>query len=258
MKTNIFILFLMLTSVLFSQEEDKKLLEQEAKTHLREGNKLYNNLQFSEAEVAYKKALEKNPNYSKAYYNLGNAVQQQNRNKEAIASYEVVAKTATEKLEKASIYHNIGNAFMNEKEYGKAVESFKNALRNNPKDDETRYNLALAQKQLEDQQQENKDDKNKDNKDQNKDQNKEKENQDKKDDQKGEDEDKKDKGGDENEDQKNDQNQKKKDQQPKPNQLSPQQVKQLLEAMNNEENKTQQKMNAKKAKGQKIKQEKDW
>ena len=61
-------------------------------------------------------------------------------------------------------------------------------------------------------------------------------------------------------DQKKDQDKKdeKKDQKPKPNQLTPEQIKQLLEAMNNEENKTQKKLNAEKAKGKKIKQEKDW
>jgi hypothetical protein len=149
---------------------------------------------------------------------------------------------------------------MKEKQYAQAVEAYKNSLRNNPNDDETRYNLALAQKMLKDQQnnQNNDDKNNKDNKD-NKDKNN-KENQDKdggnKDNQDKNNDKKDDKGDDKNQ---NKQNPEKKDQpQPRPNQLSPEQMKQLLDAMNNEENKTQQKLNEQKAKGRKIKQEKDW
>ena len=137
----------------------------------------------------------------------------------------------------------------------------------NSKDDETRYNLALAQELLEDQQQnQDKNDNNKDNKDDQKDQDKDQEN---KDDQK----DKKDnknkedkKDGDDEKDKKEGQDDPKenKDQQDnqqqpsQPGKLSPQRIQQLLEAMNNEEKKTQEKMNARKEKGQKIKQEKDW
>lgn len=242
----------------FSQEIDSEKMEREARENLREGNVLYNQLKFSEAEVAYKKALSKTPNYPKASYNLGNAIYQQNRNKEAVAQFEILEKTAPDKMSKAEAYHNMGNSFMKEKQYDKAVASFKNSMRNNDKDEETRYNLALAQELLEQQNQDNKD-----NKDKN--ENKDDKNKDQKDKEGGDDEkkedknDEKDKGKDkENDksDQKKDQD--KKDQKPRPNQLTPEQMKQLLEAMNNEENKTQKKLNAEKTKGKKIKQEKDW
>lgn len=249
------IVFLCFSSLTFSQKKEQ---EREARAHVREGNTLYNNLKFADAEIAYKKALTKKTNYPKANYNLGNALYQQNRNKEALEQYELVAKTTKDKNVKAEVFHNMGNTFMNEKKYQPAVEAYKNALRNNPKDEETRYNLALAQKMLKNQQQQNKnnknkDQKNKDNKDQNKKDNKE--NKDKKDDK-----DKKDKK----DDNKKQQNDKKEDEkekkQPKkqPNQLSKQQMQQLLEAMSKEENKTQKKINKKKVKGRKIKREKDW
>ena len=243
----------------FSQEIDSEKMEREARENVREGNVLYNQLKFSEAEVAYKKALSKTPNYPKASYNLGNAIYQQNRNKEAVAQFEILEKTAPDKMSKAEAYHNMGNSFMKEKQYDKAVASFKNSMRNNSKDEETRYNLALAQELLEEQNQDNKD--NKDNKDKNKDdKNKDQKDKEGGDDEKKEDKnDEKDKGKDkENDksDQKKDQD--KKDQKPRPNQLTPEQMKQLLEAMNNEENKTQKKLNAEKTKGKKIKQEKDW
>ena len=235
---------------IFSQE-NTPALQREAREYVREGNELYNLQKFSDAEVAYKKALEKDPRYEIANYNLGNALSQQKRGKEAIAQYELVAKTTTDKLTKAASFHNIGNSPFDAKECQQSVDAYKNSLRNNPKDDETRYNLALAQKMLKDQQ----------NKDKDKDKNKDKKDQDKKDDKKDSDEKKDDKKEDkkDGDDKKNDQQDKKDQQQkPQPGKLSPQQVQQLLEAMNNEEKKTQEKMNAKKEKGRKIKQEKDW
>jgi Ca-activated chloride channel family protein len=258
-KNSLIILFLSFTLMGFSQEIDSEKIKREARENVREGNVLYNQLKFSEAEVAYKKALSKTPNYPKASYNLGNAIYQQNRNKEAVAQFEILEKTAPDKMSKAEAYHNMGNSFMKEKQYDKAVASFKNSMRNNSKDEETRYNLALAQELLEEQNQDNKD--NKDNKDKNKDdKNKDQKDKEGGDDEKKEDKnDEKDKGKDkENDksDQKKDQD--KKDQKPRPNQLTPEQMKQLLEDMNNEENKTQKKLNAEKTKGKKIKQEKDW
>lgn len=261
MKNSIFIIFLGVTSLLFSQEKSPKDLEREARKDVREGNELYNQLKFEEAEIAYKKALDKNPNYAKASYNLGNTIYQQNKNKEAIFQYDLADKIAPNKMSKAEIFHNMGNSFMKEKQYDKAVDAYKNSMRNNSKDEETRYNLAMAQELLKNQQ----DKDNKDNKDK-KDDNKDDKNKDQKD-KEGGDKDKKDEKdkdqdkGKDKEDEKGDPKKDKDDpqnQKPRPNQLSPEQMKQLLEAMNNEENKTQKKLNAQKARGQKIKNEKDW
>lgn len=261
MKNSIFIIFLGITSLMFSQQKSPKDLEREARNDVREGNELYNQLKFEEAEIAYKKALDKNPNYAKASYNLGNTIFQQNKNKEAIFQYDLAEKIAPNKMSKAEIFHNSGNSFMKEKQYDKAVDAYKNSMRNNSKDEETRYNLAMAQELLKNQQ----DKDNKDNKDK-KDDNKDDKNKDQKD-KEGDDKDKKDekdKDKDKGKDKEDDKGDPKKDkddpqnQKPRPNQLSPEQMKQLLEAMNNEENKTQKKLNAQKARGQKIKQEKDW
>ena len=256
------ILFICFTTLVFPQQKNQKELEREARENVREGNELYNKLKFKEAEIAYKKGLSKSPNYPTASYNLGNAIYQQDRNKEAVSQFELVEKTFKEKGSKAEAYHNMGNAFMKEKQYDKAVEAFKNAMRNNSKDDETRYNLAMAQELLKKQQQDNKDNKDdkKDNKDDKNKDKKDKEGGDKeKKGDKNQDKDKEDDKGDEKKDKDKKQDQdKKKDQKPRPNQLTPEQIKQLLEAMNNEENKTQKKLNTEKAKGRKIKQEKDW
>lgn len=251
-KNRLVILFLCFSMLIFSQQKGVKQLEREAREDIREGNKLYNQLKFEEAEILYKKALTKNPNYPKASYNLGNTIYQQDRNKEAVNQFELVEKTFNKKMNKAEAYHNMGNSFMKEKQYDKAVEAYKNSMRKNSKDDETRYNLAMAQELLKKQQQDNKGDKNKDQKDK---EGGDEENKNEKDKEK----DKEDNKADENRNKKDKQDQnKKKDQKPRQNKLSPEQMKQLLEAMNNEENKTLKKLNAQKAKSKKIKQEKDW
>ncbi len=277
----------MISSFVFSQEDIEKL-KLESDAFVKEGNDLFEEKKYADAEVMYKKALVKNPGNKKAIYNLGDAIFGQGRTKEAIAKFNSFNKLTDNKLEKAASFHNIGNAFMAEKDYQKAVEAYKNSLRNNPNDEETRYNLALAQKflkenppqnqnkdqdqnQNQDQNNENKQDqdenkKNEDNKDENKKDNED--NKDKKDENENKNKDEKDDKGDneekdenkDNKDQenKNDNKENQGEQQPQKGQLSPQQMKQLLDAMNNEENKTQKKINAKKAKGQKTNQEKDW
>jgi hypothetical protein len=174
----------------------------------------------------------------------------------------------------------MGNVFMKKKEYKKAVEAYKNALRNNPSDDETRYNYALAKELLnnekppEEQEQDDKKDQ-KDQKDKEQDDEQDKDQKDQKGDQENKDEQDPNKEGDQGNNKEDgepknegDQNKKEKDQQNKPpenkkqapneGQLSPQQVQSLLEAMNNQEKKVQDKVNAKKVKGVPVRGKKDW
>ncbi len=271
MKTHYtFLLFLMFfTTFLNAQEvKDSIVLQREARSLLREGNELYQQEKYTDASVLFKKALEKNASYKKASYNLGNALYQQKNFKEAIPQYEVSAKNTKDKFTKAESFHNIGNTAMEQKQYQQAVDAYKNSLRNNPNDDETRYNLAVAKELLKKEKEKNKDkkdDKKKDNKDkkENKDKKGDKDKKDDKGDKKKDDKNKDQKDGDKDNDQKQKKNpndQKKNPQKPKPKKgnMTPQQIKQLLESLNNEENKTHKKMNVKKAKGTKVKQEKDW
>ena len=121
--------------------------------YLRSGNKLYNDSLFIKAEVDYRKALEINPKSTDAMFNLGNALLMQQKAKEAMEQYESVSKIEKDKDKLAQIYHNMGVILQSSKQLPQCIEAYKESLRNNPKDDETRYNLALAQKQLKDQQQ---------------------------------------------------------------------------------------------------------
>ena len=127
--------------------------EKTERDYLRSGNKLYNDSLFIKAEVDYRKALELNPKSTDAMFNLANALLMQQKAKEAMEQYQSVSKIEKDKDKLAQIYHNMGVILQSGKQYPQCIEAYKESLRNNPKDDETRYNLALAQKLLKDQQQ---------------------------------------------------------------------------------------------------------
>ena len=211
--------------------------------YIRKGNRLFNDSVFVDAEVNYRKALEVNPKSTVSMYNLGNTLSQQQKFQEAMEQYDSASKIEKDKMKLAHIYHNMGVLFQAGKDYAKAVEAYKMSLRNNPADDETRYNLALAQKMLKDQQQ---------NQDQNQDQNKDQQQ-------------KQDQQQDKNKDKQNDQKQdEKKDQQQPPksekkdNQMSKENAEQLLNSVMQDEKDVQDKVK----KQQKVLQggrlEKDW
>lgn len=121
--------------------------------YLRSGNKLYADSIYDKAEVEYRKALEADPNGSEALYNLGNALLYQNKAQDAMDQYMMAEKRASEKNNIAQIHHNMGVICQASKDYARAVEYYKQALRENSTDNETRYNLAVAMKQLQNQQQ---------------------------------------------------------------------------------------------------------
>ena len=170
---NIVYLIIFISFLSLAQEQEKPLTKEQEqeieiklaeKQVLRSGNDLYKEKKYADAEAKYKKALQQNQNYKKAYYNLSNTMYAQDKFMEALPGFELVAKSTGERDFRGQSFHNMGNVLLKEKQYAKAVSAYKNSLRLNPQDDETRYNLALAQDLLEkDQNQENKD--NKDNKD---------------------------------------------------------------------------------------------
>ncbi|WBL25861.1 tetratricopeptide repeat protein [Zunongwangia sp. HGR-M22] len=292
----LYLMFFISSTLVAQQSDDMEKMREEANSYLNEAEKALGDNDFAKAEAAYRKAIAKDPSNTAAKYNMGNLYYNREKSGESQSRFVEANKVSENKEDRHRINHNLGNSFMKQKKYKEAVEAYKNALRNDPTDDETRYNLALAKKKLEEEQEKNQD--NKDNQDDqdNKDQNEDKQDQDKDQDNKGDEGkdkdqegDPKDQGDDENKDPKdgegdkenekpqdqdpNEQNKGDKDQQDqkgnpeekkqqKPQtaqgQLSPQQIKNLLEAMNNQEEKTQDKMNAEKAKGVKTRSDKDW
>jgi Ca-activated chloride channel family protein len=266
------LLFFVSMVVGYAQEIDPQLSE--SNDYVFEGNSLVGD-DFVEAEKKYRLAVSTKQNNTAGSFNLGNAYYNSELYDEALLRHLEAAENSSSKPEKHKAYHNIGNVLMQQKRCKEAVSAFKNALRNNPSDDESRYNLALAQECAKEQGDGDGDgddedkDKDKDENKEDKDDSDEKKDKDEKNKDKGdEDEDKKEgddkededgKPKDDNGDQKNkDPKEDKGQPQQQPGKLSPQQVKNLLEAMNNEEKKVQEKMNASKTKGVKVKTEKDW
>src|SRR5574344_807541 len=153
---------------------------QDDREYIRRGNRLYRDSTYNKAEVEYRKALEKNPRNPQAMYNLGNALLMQQKAKDAMKQYETASRLESSTSRRAKIFHNMGVILQSQKQYGEAIECYKMSLRNNPADNETRYNLALCQKLNKNQPNNNKNNNNKDNKNkdkQNKNQNKNKDNQ---------------------------------------------------------------------------------
>jgi Ca-activated chloride channel family protein len=150
--------------------------------YVRQGNKLYRAGDFANAEVSYRKAVEKNPRNPQAAYNLGNALMAQKKDSAAIEQFQNAAKLETNPMRKYRAFHNMGVICQGHKMYGEAIEAYKNALRLNPEDNETRYNLVLCkhQKNKQDQNQQNQQQQQKqDKKDEKKDQDKQDQNKDK-------------------------------------------------------------------------------
>lgn len=230
----------------------------EERQHIREGNKLYDDKEYAEAEIEYRKALQANPNSAAAYYNLALSIAHQVSSKDSTEAQEMTARadsmfslaasmTKDKKL-KAMSYHNMGNLRYETANYAPAIEAYKNSLRIDPNDDDTRYNLRMAQLKLQQQQQQQQN--NKDNKDnnQNQDQQKNQDNKDKQDNQDKQDQDKQNQDKQNQDKQDKQDNQDKKDQkqenaQSQPANMDERNIQQVLKAAQEDEKNVNQRVN---------------
>lgn len=200
---------------------------------IRNGNKFYDEKRYADAEVEYKKAISENPNSQIGNYNLalslikqsgGTNVEGENKPlKDASELLSSVAQGSKNPELRSKAFYNLGNLAYNQQQYAQSIEMYKNALRENPEDNQARENLRLAQLKKQEQEQ---------NKDKNKNDKKDKK------------EDKKDKNQDK-EDKKED-NKQQQPQQPKPQEMSKENMEQILQTMQNQEKATQEKVNAQK------------
>ncbi|EHQ30169.1 tetratricopeptide repeat protein [Mucilaginibacter paludis] len=248
----ILIVFTLVTQALFAQKE---------KGDIRKGNQLYQQQKYKEAEESYRNSVAKKDQSVEGNFNLGDALYKQKNYKDAQTQFSKIAASSNDKNVVAKAYHNLGNSLLESKKLEESIDAYKKSLINNPKDDQTRYNLAYAQKMLQKQKDQNK--KNKDqnkNQDKNKDQNKDQQNKD----QNKKDQDNKDKNDQDKKDQNKDQkdqdkkDQDKKDQQGGQPKMSKEDAERMLEALNNNEKQTQDKLKNKKLKGVKVNISKDW
>lgn len=229
MRNIIVLILLTIASVAYAQND---------RDFIRSGNRLYRNKSFDKAEVEYRKAVSANAENPQAVYNLGCSMMMQQKDSVAIQHFERASKLETNKLRRAKSNHNIGVIFQNHKMYDKAIEAYKQALRDNPNDDETRYNLALCKKLLK-----NNPDNNKQNKNQDKDKNQDKNKEENKDN---------DKDKDKNKDKKDQQNP------PPQEQMSKDNAEQLLNAAMQNEKETQQRLQKAMQQPRKNRSQKNW
>ncbi len=229
---------------------------QNERKYIRNGNKLFmeavkdttkiDSVKFSNAETEYRKALNKRPTDLKWNYNLADALYKQKHFDEAASKFNELGEKMENPVEKARAYHNLGNSDLMQKKIDESIESYKKALRENPSDLNTKYNLAYAQMLKKKQQQQQKQNK-KQNK--NKDQNKKDQNKNKQDQKKDQ----------QNKDQQQKQDQQKQQQQQQPNKISKENAEQLLQALQNDEKKIQEKVKKEKAAlAKKTTVEKEW
>ena len=162
----IFLISILLTiSAHLSAQNDRQLV--------RIGNRFFYEQNYAKAEIEYRKAIASNGGNTQAIYNLGCALQAQKKDSAAIKQYELAGKIETNKIRKSKSYHNIGVICQSHQMYKEAIEAYKESLRNNPADNETRYNYVLCKRLQKNQ-------KNQNDKQQNKDDNKDKKNQEEK------------------------------------------------------------------------------
>lgn len=208
LRNTLLLIMLLLAFQDATAQTDRKLI--------RQGNRQFRNQHYEDAEATYRKASAANAQNPEAQYNLGCALMAQQKDSMAMKCFQNSAQLHTDKQRKAQAYHNMGVILQQKKQFGEAAEAYKAALRNNPKDNETRYNLALCLKQMKNQPKQNQNQKKDENKDKNKDKEKEKN---------------------ENKNQKD-----QKQPEEKPEQMSKENAEQLLNAAMQQEKATQQRM----------------
>lgn len=225
-------LFLAPSSLLFAQKEA---------SDVRRGNREYNKQNYTEAEVNYRRGLEKNKNGYEAHYNLGDALFKQDKYADAQVEFETAAKMLDKKEDKtryAKAMHNIGNCQFAQQQYDKAVAAYQESLRANPADNDTRYNLVKSMQMLQQQQQQQQ--QNQQNQDKKQDQQQQQQNQ-------------------QNQDQKQDQQEQQEQQQQQEqndDQMDKETAEQILQALEQDEQDTQEKMQ--RQQGRKKRVEKEW
>ena len=240
LKPFILIVILLFTSVVLTYAQaDKKFI--------RKGNHEYEKGKFPDSEISYRKALDKNKESADALFNTGDALYKQKKFEEAGKQFEENYSMNEDKKKKSASLYNMGNSLLMANKVKESIDAYKGSLKLDPKNMETKYNLAYAQDLLLKQQQQQQKDQNKKNQDKNQDKQQQKKDQK---DQK----DKKDKQ--DNKDQ--DQNNKDQQQQQQDQGISKEDAQRVLNALANDEKNVQEKVKLAKAAKEKVRTTKNW
>ncbi|MBL6657730.1 MAG: tetratricopeptide repeat protein [Flavobacteriales bacterium] len=243
MKSNLLLLILLFFTI--------DVLAQHPNSLVRKGNASYTDSLYSEAEQKYREALIKDQNSYAASFNLADAIYKQEKFSESTSLFKALSEKTQNKIEKSESLHNLGNSLMKEQKINEAIDAYKNALRNNPKDMDTKHNLAYAQR-IKNQQQK---------------QEEEKEEEQDKDEEKEEEKEEEEKQEDEKEEEKNEQEQNENSEEESkeeptkpqdPNEMTEDEAEQILDALQQQEKELQEDLQKKKNKGVKLKILKDW
>ena len=206
---------------------------------VNEGVELYNENKFSDAEVNFKKGAELDPNSFESLFNLGDAYYKQQRYDEALKLFQSALSKSETEDQKAKIYHNVGNSLLKSQKIKESIGAYKEALKLNPNDQETKYNLSYALNMLNNQDQnQQQNDRNEQNKDEKEDQQNQQQNQQ------------------EEQQQNNQQQQQQQNQQKQEQEITKQEAERILEALKENEKNLQKQL--RKIRGQRVKTEKDW
>jgi len=246
----LFCLFLGTLGVAWGQNERKVI---------RQGVRAYQDGDYSEAEVHFRKAGDMNQESFEAEFNTGAALYGQEKYEETFKQYESLAEQSQGVLEEdpetlAHIWHNMGNSLLEAQQYGPSIEAYKNSLRLNPDDLDTKYNLAYARKKLDEQQQQQQQ--------QQQDQEGENDQQEGEQDQQEKQQEQKQGQGEPNEDRQEQPQQPEEEQeqqaQPRPREISKEDAERMLNAILQQEKDVKDKVDQKKAAAAKVKTKKDW
>jgi Ca-activated chloride channel homolog len=226
---------------------------------IREGNKLYQKELFDDSELSYRRALERDEDSPHARFNLGNSLYKQGRYDEATGFFGELAGVIDDPLNRSKVFHNLGNSLLMSEQIEQSIEAYKEALRNNPGDSETRYNLAFAQHLLDQQQEDDSQDQDGDDQQDEQDDQNDQDNQDDQEDQDEQDQNE----GDDQENQQDDRGDQeieddRQQDQPRPDQISPEDAMRMLEAAEREEQQVQEKLMEKKASEKPLRTGRNW
>jgi tetratricopeptide (TPR) repeat protein len=237
----IFLILIITSSIAYSQSE---------RSLIREGNKFYSDNKYLDAEVSYRKSLETNKDSKVGAFNLGDALYKQEKYDEAAQEFRIATSKETDKESKAKAFHNLGNSLLKSQKLQESIEAYKNALKLNPNDINTKYNLEYAKRMIQQQQQQQNKDQQKQDKQEDK-QKQDKQDQQKQDQQDKQDQEKQDQSAKGGQEQQKQQQAKQQDQK-----ISKEDAERMLEALKNEEKDVQKKLQKKVP--ARISIEKDW
>jgi outer membrane biosynthesis protein TonB len=248
MKNNLLLLILLFFTI--------DALAQHPNSLVRKGNASYTDTLYSKAEQKYREALMKDQNSYAASFNLADAIYKQEKFSESTSLFKALSEKTQNKIEKSESFHNLGNSLMKEHKIDEAIEAYKNALRNNPRDIDTKHNLAYAQRMKNQQQKQEKEKEEEQDKDE---EEKEEEKEKEEEEEEKQEEEKEEKKNNQEQNENSEEQSKEEPKKPQdPNEMTEDEAEQILDALQQQEKELQEDLQKKKNKGVKLKILKDW